>query len=163
MLNNSQSIIVETPDPRLILITGATGYVGGCLLRVLEQRGYRIRCLARRPDFLKSKVAASTQVVKGDVLDCDSLQEAMREVKIAYYMIHSMDAKGSFEEYDRQAALNFSSIAKETGVERIIYLGGLGVKESASKHLLSRIETGEVLSKKNEINKNKDILKSKSI
>ncbi len=138
-----------TNDPSespLILLTGATGYIGGRLLQVLEQRGYRVRCLARRPDFLAPRVAASTQVVPGDVLDRESLRPALEGVDVAYYLVHSMGSKGSFEEDDRQAARNFAETAKAAGVERIVYLGGLGPdEESLSPHLRSRQEVGRIL------------------
>jgi len=133
-------------DPSPILLTGATGYIGGRLLQSLEQQGYRLRCIARRPDFLKSKVSASTEVVAGDVLDRGSLDTALQGVRVAYYLIHSMGATGSFEENDRQAARNFAEAARTAGVERIIYLGGLGDdSESLSPHLRSRQEVGRIL------------------
>jgi uncharacterized protein YbjT (DUF2867 family) len=144
----SKKIRAETSDPRLILITGATGYIGGHLLQVLEKRGYRLRCLARRPEFLTSEVAPSTQVVKGDVLDRNSLIPALQGVSVAYYLVHSMASAGSFEDNDRKAALNFGEVAKAAGVERIIYLGGLGNdKEILSPHLRSRQEVGQILRK----------------
>jgi len=136
----------EPAEQPLILLTGATGYIGGRLLQVLEQRGYRVRCLARRPDFLAPRVAASTEVVRGDVLDRESLQTALDGVEVAYYLVHSMGSKGSFEEDDRQAARNFAETAKAAGVERIIYVGGLGPdEESLSPHLRSRQEVGRIL------------------
>jgi uncharacterized protein YbjT (DUF2867 family) len=130
----------------LILLTGATGYVGGRLLQELEPRGYSIRCLARRPEVLQSKLGPSTQVVKGDVLDLASLEPALRGVDVAYYLIHSMGSPGAFEENDRIAARNFGEAAKQAGVKRIIYLGGLGQDdESLSPHLRSRQEVGHIL------------------
>ena len=133
-------------DQNLVLLTGATGYVGGRMLKVLEREGYRLRCLARRPDVLKSRVSPTTEVVAGDVLDRTSLEAALAGVNAAYYLVHSMGASGSFEEADRQAAENFGQAAKAAAVQRIIYLGGLG-NESAqlSAHLRSRQEVGEVL------------------
>ena len=109
-----------------ILLTGATGYVGGRLLPLLERRGLALRCLARRPDYLREIVAETTQVVPGDVLDEESLRAALNGVDTAYYLIHSMNTRGSFEQQDRQAARNFARVAREQGVRRIIYLGGLG-------------------------------------
>lgn len=130
----------------LILLTGATGYVGGRLLKVLEASGDRVRCLARRPEFLQAKVAPTTEVVPGDVLDKSSLKEAMRGVLAAYYMVHSMRSTGAFEEEDRQAARNFGEAAAEAGVQRIIYLGGLGESRvELSPHLRSRQEVGNIL------------------
>ena len=133
-------------DDQLIMLTGATGYVGGRLLKILEQRGYRVRCMARRPDILTSRVSSSTQVVEGNVLDIDSLKVALNGVRVAYYLIHSMSSEGSFEENDRKAAHNFGNIAKAAGVERIIYLGGLGNDDDdLSPHLRSRQEVGKIL------------------
>jgi uncharacterized protein YbjT (DUF2867 family) len=133
-------------DRRLILLTGATGYIGGRLLSELEPRGYRIRCMARRPQALASSVVPSTEIVAGDVLDRGSLEAALRDVSVAYYLIHSMESTGSFEEDDRIAARNFGEAARAAGVERIIYLGGLGEEEhDLSPHLRSRQEVGHVL------------------
>jgi uncharacterized protein YbjT (DUF2867 family) len=134
------------PRTSLILLTGATGYIGGRLLPSLEKQGYRLRCLARHPDILKPKVGPSTDVVAGDVLDRQSLESAMRGVDVAYYMVHSMQSTGSFEDTDRQAARNFSHAAKEAGVKGLIYVGGLGSdEEDLSAHLRSRHEVGDIL------------------
>ncbi len=136
----------EFKNKNLILLTGPTGYVGGRLLKVLEENNFRLRCLARRPELLCPRVDSKTDVVKGDVLDRSSLLSAMNGVKIAFYLVHSMGSAGSFEENDRIAAQNFGEIAKEVGVERIIYLGGLGnEEESLSSHLRSRQEVGHIL------------------
>lgn len=130
----------------LILLTGATGYVGGRLLKALEQADHRVRCLARRPHFLQPKVAATTEVVGGDVLEPDSLKVALDGVHTAYYLIHSMGSRQDFEVMDRQAAENFAEAAHRAGVARIIYLGGLGESESdLSPHLRSRQEVGTIL------------------
>ncbi len=130
----------------LILLTGATGYIGGRLLRRLETAGYEVRCLARRPESLREKVGEGTEVVEGDVLDCASLDRAMEGVAIAYYLVHSMGASGSFEDADREAARNFGEAAKAAGVQRMIYVGGLGRdEEDLSPHLRSRHEVGHVL------------------
>jgi len=128
-----------------VLLTGATGYVGGRLLPVLEQEGYAVRCLARRPEFLKPKVSPTTEVVAGDVLDRASLARALEGVAAAYYLVHSMGSRGSFEENDRQAARNFAEAAAQAHVERLVYLGGLGEGEALSPHLRSRQEVGEIL------------------
>jgi uncharacterized protein YbjT (DUF2867 family) len=132
--------------PGLVLLTGATGYVGGRLRQALEQRGYRLRAMAQRPEFLRPKVAPTTEVVSGDVLDIESLRRALAGVQSAYYLVHTMGAPGDFEERDRMGAQNFARAAKETGVQRIIYLGGLGdEKEKLSPHLRSRHEVGAIL------------------
>ena len=134
------------PEKSLVLLTGASGYIGGRLLPSLENQGYRLRCVARHPEILKPKVGPSTEVVAGDVLDRPSLDSALRGVDVAYYMIHSMSSTGSFEETDRQAALNFSEAAKAAGVKGLIYVGGLGSdEEELSTHLRSRHEVGDIL------------------
>ncbi len=130
----------------MILLTGATGYVGGRLLPLLEQRGFRVRALARRPEVLSEKIGSSTEAMAGDVLDRASLDRAFKGVETAYYLVHSMGSSGSFEEADRVAASNFGEAAKAAGVERIIYLGGLGSdEEELSPHLRSRQEVGRIL------------------
>jgi uncharacterized protein YbjT (DUF2867 family) len=136
----------KTEQRPLILLTGATGYVGGRLLPSLESRGHRVRCIARRPEALKEKVGPSTEVAYGDVFDRPSLDAALCGVDTAYYLIHSMGMSGAFEEADRRAAVNFGEAAKAAGVSRIIYLGGIGSEEEAlSAHLRSRQEVGEIL------------------
>jgi uncharacterized protein YbjT (DUF2867 family) len=91
-------------------------------------------------------MAGTTEVVAGDVLDRESLLAAMAEVRVAYYLVHSMDSPGAFDEKDRLAARHFGEVAKEAGVQRIIYLGGLGNRRGAlSPHLRSRQEVGEIL------------------
>ena len=136
-----------TADPQArILLTGATGYVGGRLLQALEGKGHPVRCLARRPEFLRARVGASTEVVHGDVLDANSLTSALAGIRAAYYLVHSMGSTGSFEEQDRIAASNFGQAARQAGTGRIIYLGGLGERSKGlSEHLRSRQEVGEIL------------------
>ncbi|NWG13470.1 MAG: SDR family oxidoreductase [Acidobacteria bacterium] len=129
-----------------VLLTGATGYVGGRLRRVLEDRGIPLRCLARRAEHLAARVGPGTEVVQGDVLDRPSLDRALAGVRTAYYLVHSMGSPGRFEERDRAGAVNFGAAARDAGVRRIVYLGGLGESRSGlSAHLRSRHETGEVL------------------
>lgn len=129
----------------LVLLTGGTGYVGGRLLQELEREGVALRCLARRPEALKARVAPTTEVVRGDVLDPDSLRAAMRGVTTAYYLVHSMGDEGDFETLEREAAKNFGAAAGDAGVGRIIYLGGLGSGDDLSPHLRSRQEVGRIL------------------
>lgn len=129
-----------------ILLTGATGYVGGRLLGVLERGGRRVRCLARRPGVLAERAGGQTEVVRGDVLDRSSLAAALEGVEAAYYLVHSMGASDAFEQRDREAALNFAEAARDAGLERIVYLGALGDgKTELSPHLRSRQEVGEIL------------------
>jgi lipocalin/uncharacterized protein YbjT (DUF2867 family)/ligand-binding SRPBCC domain-containing protein len=127
-----------------ILLTGASGYIGSRLLRVLEEGGGAVRCLARHPERVDGGTA--TEVVAGDCLDESSLVGAMHGVEQAYYLVHSMARGSGFEEVDRRAAANFGRAAARAGVRRIIYLGGLGGRAaSLSTHLKSRQETGDLL------------------
>jgi uncharacterized protein YbjT (DUF2867 family) len=135
----------QLKDNRLILLTGATGYIGGRLLRELEKRKKRVRCMVRRPEFLVNRVSKTTEVVKGDVFDTESLQNAMQGAHTAYYLVHSLGVKGQFEENERLAANSFIKAAVQTNIQRIIYLGGLGVGTNLSKHLSSRQEVGSIL------------------
>ncbi|MBX3420596.1 MAG: DUF2867 domain-containing protein [Pirellulaceae bacterium] len=133
-------------QPFTVLVTGGSGYVGGRLIPLLEQKGLRVRCLARRPEFLKARVSPTTEIFRGDVLQAETLLPALEGVQVAYYLVHSMGTAADFEEDDRQAALNFAAAARSAGVRRIIYLGGLGDESTnLSKHLRSRQEVGECL------------------
>jgi uncharacterized protein YbjT (DUF2867 family) len=133
----------------MILVTGATGYVGGRLVPRLIEKGFKVRCLARDAFRLKDRWD-SVDVVQGDVLNKDSLKNVFKDIDIAYYLIHSMGGEGEFSKTDIRAAENFAGSAEEQGVKRIIYLGGLGASgEQLSKHLASRLQTGESLRKFN--------------
>lgn len=138
---------VDLPTTSVVLLTGATGYVGGRLLSLLEQQPVTLRCLARNPDQLRAAAKESTQVVRGDVLDPASLAVALQGVHTAYYLVHLMSGSKDFEKEDRQAAENFAAAAKQAGVRRIIYLGGLGddADPKLSPHLRSRHEVGQIL------------------
>jgi uncharacterized protein YbjT (DUF2867 family) len=142
-MSDASSVVRGTP---LILLTGATGYVGGRLLKALEQAGYHVRCLARRPEFLSARVAPTTEVVGGDVLDRGTLPAAMKGIQAAYYLVHSMGSTKAFAEADRRAARHFGEAARDAGVQRLIYVGGLGDRGGGlSPHLQSRQEVGEIL------------------
>ncbi len=130
----------------LILVTGATGYVGGRVLRALEAEGRRpLRCMARRPEYLRAHVGPVTQVVAGDVLDPASLRHALAGVHTAYYLIHSMGSGREYDQSDREGARSFAEAARAAGITRIVYLGGLGHGEGLSRHLASRQEVGRIL------------------
>jgi len=117
-----------------VLLTGATGYIGGRLLRRFEQRGRSVRCLVRQPARLGP--TSTTDVVVGDCLDERTLDRALADIDIAYYLVHSMAAGRDFAEADRRAAENFGRAAARAGVRRIVYLGGLiDPAESCSRHL----------------------------
>ena len=135
----------DTERSESILLTGASGYVGGRLLGELEKLGCRVRCLARRPDHLHHRCAPSTEIIKGDVLDPASLEPAFAGIHTAYYLVHALGSKTSYAEQDRQAAQNFANAAYRAGVRKIIYLGGLGSGKDLSTHLASRQEVGSVL------------------
>lgn len=131
-----------------ILVTGASGYIGGRLAPRLVERGHSVRCLARDPRKLSGRGwAEQIQVVPGDVMDCDSLRPALAGCAAAYYLVHAMGSgERGFADRDREAARNFAAAAAESGLERIIYLGGLGRRsEALSDHLSSRHEVGDVL------------------
>ena len=128
-----------------VLLTGATGYIGGRLLRAFEEGGEPVRCLARRPGEVAA-TRGTTEVVQGDCLDEASLLGPFEGVDTAYYLVHSMGAGTQFAERDRRAAANFGRAAARAGVRRIVYLGGLADDASSlSAHLKSRAETGDAL------------------
>ena len=134
-------------DKGKILVTGATGYIGGRLVPRLIEQGYAVRVLARDPSRLTGRRWLSqVEVVRGDVLEPETLVDAMAGVWTAYYLIHSMRGNRDFHDRDVTAARHFSQMAKQQGVQRIIYLGGLGDPESQlSEHLRSRQKTGDTL------------------
>jgi uncharacterized protein YbjT (DUF2867 family) len=125
-----------------VLVTGATGYVGGLLLDELLAAGHRVRALARNPD--RADLPDGVEVAKGDVVSGDGLAAALEGVEVAYYLVHSMGRgnQDDFAEKDRRGARNFGRAAREAGVQRVIYLGGL---EGESDHLRSREEVAEIL------------------
>ncbi|MFF9771498.1 SDR family oxidoreductase [Streptomyces sp. NPDC014636] len=140
----------DSADGLRCLVTGATGYIGGRLVPELLAAGHRVRCLARSPGKLRDHPwAGQTEVVRGDVTDADSVAAAMRDVDVAYYLVHALGSGGDFEQTDRRAAHVFGEQAKAAGVRRIVYLGGLapaGVPEDRlSPHLRSRAEVGRIL------------------
>lgn len=134
------------PTKEIVLVAGATGYVGGRLVPALLKNDYNIRCLARTPEKLNARNWPEIQVMKADVMDYDSLLPAMSAVTVAYYLVHSMTGTGNFESLDLQAAQNFGRAAAVCKVKRIIYLGGLGrEQEQLSPHLRNRQQVGQVL------------------
>ena len=130
-----------------VLITGATGYIGGRLVPRLLAAGYRVRVLARDPQRLQGRDwLQQVEVAQGDVFNPASLHAAMQGVQAAYYLVHSMSGSADFEHKDVLAAENFGKAARDNDVAQIIYLGGLGDPQAdLSRHLRSRQETGEAL------------------
>jgi uncharacterized protein YbjT (DUF2867 family) len=130
-----------------ILVTGATGYIGGRLVPRLVELGYSVRAMAREPRKLNWRNWKEIEIVKADVFDIESLSRALKGIDVAYYLIHSMTTSSyDFESRDRLAAENFAKACEENNVKRIIYLGGLGITGPAlSKHLQSRHDTGNLL------------------
>ncbi len=136
---------IQSMHSRHVLLTGATGYIGGRLLRRFEQHGRPVRCLVRQPARLRPG-RPTTEVVQGDCLDEGTLDRALGGIDTAYYLVHSMAAGRDFAEADRRAAENFGRAAARAGVRRIVYLGGLtGASDSRSRHLESRATTGDAL------------------
>lgn len=133
--------------PHTILVTGATGYVGGKLVPRLLEAGYRVRVMVRDKRAVAHRDwGARVEAVEADVLKPETLPQALAGVQTAYYLIHNMAAGSEFHSKDLRAATNFGSEARNAGVARIIYLGGLGNPQDAlSPHLASRQATGEAL------------------
>jgi uncharacterized protein YbjT (DUF2867 family) len=127
-----------------VLITGATGFIGGRLADELAACGAAVRCLVRDRSRATRLEAAGYALHTGDVIDAPSLVGAGEGIDVAYFLIHAMAGGAGFEERERQGARNFAAMAKREGIGRVIYLGGLG-EESASKHLSSRHEAGRIL------------------
>ncbi len=130
----------------MILVTGATGYIGGRLVNALLERGDKVRCLARGAGRLRRSGWENIEIVEGDGLDPAALAAALHGVTTAFYLIHSMGGPGDFAQRDVELASSFARAAAAARIERIVYLGGLGAdNEPLSKHLSSRHVTGEVL------------------
>ncbi len=129
----------------MITVSGATGYIGEGLAGSLLERGESVRCLARTPAKAAGLERRGAEVVPADMLEPETLAPALEGCSVAYYLVHSMGrgGDGDFESRDHDAASNFARAAREAGVERIVYLGGLGTP--TSKHLRSRHETAKAL------------------
>lgn len=130
-----------------VLLTGATGYIGRRLEKMLRERDdITLRLLVRNARKLTAKTSRHAEIFEGDSFQNTTLLHALAGIDTAIYLIHSMGTGRDFSQLDRTSAENFYNACLAQGVRKIIYLGGLGIRESASKHLASRIETGEILS-----------------
>lgn len=136
------------PGEDIVLVTGATGFIGGRLVHALLRDGFRVRCLVRKESVILPEGA---EKVRGDLLEKASLTGALRGIHSAFYLVHSMaGGRAGFEQRDREAAENFADAAGRAGVRRVIYLGGLGeTAGKLSEHLASRLEVAEILKKGN--------------
>ena len=134
---------------QLVLVTGATGYIASRLIPELLDRGYRVRCLVRQPQRLKTRAwFPYVEVVVGDVMVPSSIISALDNVHSAYYLIHNMSSGQGYTSREISGAQTFASAAERAGVEHIIYLGGLAnPQRKVSSHMRSRMETGETLRK----------------
>jgi uncharacterized protein YbjT (DUF2867 family) len=130
---------------RLVLVTGATGYVGGRLVPALLDRGYRVRCLVRRPNEARSRLPGDVEVVGGDLGDRGTLGPAMAGVDTAFYLVHALAAGGDLWREETEAARNFAAAAESAEIRRIVYLGGLAAGDALSPHLATRREVGRIL------------------
>lgn len=129
-----------------ILITGASGYIGGRLVQRFEATGIPVRCMGRRVAALAERLGPGVEVVQADVTRLEQLAEALSGIQTAYYLIHALDESGDFESVELTGARNFARAAREAGVQRIIYLGGLGNGAAQhSAHMRSREAVGEAL------------------
>jgi uncharacterized protein YbjT (DUF2867 family) len=135
---------------RSVLVTGATGYIGGRLVPELLAAGFDVKCMARDPDRLRDYAwVERVQRVRGDVQEPQTLRPALEGVDVAFYLIHSLTTGEGFEQTEKQAARTFAAAAKDAGVSRIVYLGGMAPEGTSlaelSPHLRSRVRVGQAL------------------
>ena len=131
---------------RPVLVTGATGYIGGLLVPKLLEKGWQVRVFTRDAAKLRDRPwAEMVEIVEGDAGDAADLGRALAGVGVAYYLLHSMDGQGDFVERDRAISRTFADAARTAGVGRIIYLSGLHPSGELSTHLASRVEVGRTL------------------
>lgn len=130
--------------PQRVLLTGATGFIGRNLHRALRRQGYRVISGSRFPE--RARDALPTQEFRRlDVTDAQSIEAAMQGCQAAFYLVHAMASGPGYEEVERRGALAFRAAAERTGVSRVVYLGGIRPNGTPSRHLESRLRTGEIL------------------
>ena len=133
-------------EPATCLVTGATGYIGGRLIRELLNIGYKVKVFARFPDRLRDMPwFEKVEIISGDALKSEDVEKAMQNVDVAYYLLHALNKGNEFVEIETKMAQIFADSAKKNRVQRIIYLGGLIPSQKLSQHLESRKITGEIL------------------
>lgn len=140
--------VPPSPPPSsapLVVVFGASGYVGSHLVSRLLEEGVRVRAVGRQRRVLEARGWNGVDLVEADALDAATLDAALAGASTAYYLVHSMAAGRDFGRLDREAAANFAAAAARCGVERIVYLGGLVPPEAKSEHLVSRKESGDLL------------------
>ena len=142
-----QTLLSSDGKPAKCLVTGATGYIGGRLIRELLSHGYRVRILARNPERLKDHPWIDrVEVVSGDAHEVTALDEALEGIDVAYYLLHALMSKDDFEQEEKDIAEKFGAAAKTANIKRIVYLGGIiAQNELLSPHLQSRADTGTIL------------------
>lgn len=140
-------MLSPTPSTPSALVTGATGYIGGRLAPRLIERGHHVRVLARTPGKLSGAPwIDDAEIIKGDLGDLSSLEDAFTDVDVVYHLVHSMGNNKDFGAEERRSALNVVIAARKAGVSRIVYLSGLHPADvRLSQHLSSRTEVGEIL------------------
>ncbi|TYB48150.1 SDR family oxidoreductase [Actinomadura chibensis] len=133
-------------DGRLFLVTGASGYIGGRLVPELLRAGHRVRCMARSARRLRDQPwAGEVEIAEADATDPESTRRALDGVDVAYYLIHAIGGGSGFAATDRRAARTFAAAARDAGVRRLVYLGGMDPAEELSPHLSSRAEVGRIM------------------
>ncbi len=134
------------PERKLrVVVVGASGYIGTNLVPELLERGHMVRATARKTEVLEARNWPGVEIVAADVLDPQTLNIALKDMDVAYYLVHSLEASGDFSARERTGAENFSGAADAADIGRIVYLGGLIPEGADSKHLISRRTTGKCL------------------
>ena len=141
-LNSTPPPATPNHAPLRVTVVGASGYIGSNLIPKLLARGHRVRATARSRVVLEARGWTEADLMEADVLKPDSLRHALHGTDVAYYLVHSLDAAGDFRSLEEQGAANFAAAAEQTGVKRIVYLGGLIPEDVHSPHLISRQATG---------------------